>query len=107
MTTRRRPKPATTASGKPVALTDTHDDRLHFEEEMTLLGIDSKRVFRQAISIDADMPDMPDIETEAAEAAGGLDKAIFELDEACAGNTDVDAALAAWKEQLASVAEAS
>ena len=89
------------ATSTDLVLIEPHAQRLHFEEDMTLLGIDMKRVFRRAVEIDAEMGEAPDIEGQAAEAVEGLDKAIAELDEARDGHTDADVALADWKEELA------
>lgn len=45
--------------------------------------------------------ELPDVEHEAAQAAGGVDEAWYDLECAGVGATDVHVAIAAWKEELA------
>jgi hypothetical protein len=84
------------------AVTGEHNARLYFEEDLTLMGVNIARIHRQWIELATlELDEMPDIEAEAADAVDDLDKALYELDEARDGNTDADAALAEWKEDLA------
>jgi hypothetical protein len=90
-----------------IDLTPEHRNRLFFAEELDILKIHSNRIFRQAVELDADMPDeFPDVEAEVAEEFGqeDLEQAVAELDEAKAGEDPVTAEIAKWREELEAAA---
>jgi hypothetical protein len=81
-----------------LAITPQRAEHQHFEEELTLLAIARTRIFRQAIHTDADLTDMPDLETELY--CDELGDAYAELDEAAHGQDPVTAEILKWRQEL-------
>lgn len=72
-----------------------------FTEELELLHIATKRIFRRAIADEHMITDeMPDFEAELAED-WNLEEAFAELDEARDGKDAVAAEISKWREELA------
>jgi hypothetical protein len=75
-------------------------ERMDFDEDRTVLGILSNKVFRRAVVEDGELLLPPDIEKEALEAVPELTEAMELLDAAREGMTEIDTAIAEWKAEL-------
>lgn len=82
------------------ALTDDHHERLDFEEDHAILNLLCSKLFRRAIDTSAELVLPPDIEKEALAVVPDLTASMEDLDRAREGMTDIDTALAAWKQDL-------
>lgn len=90
-------------TGGVVALVEYHADRLEFQEDLVILTISSRRIFRRAISGNLEMAQLPDFQIEIAEELGNddLGDAWDELRAAQNGEDSVSREIVKWREELA------